>query len=81
MLSAMEKYIIETGMKINTEECLNILEEVLLLWIKNYCPIKFIFIKDSASAHAWVKTVHTFFMIEYHFLSRKSLMLITVRPP
>ena len=44
----MPVYFIEACLRVNTEEYLKILKEVLIAWIKNYDPKKVIFTYDSA---------------------------------
>ena len=65
----MPMHFIEAGLKVNTEEYLKILKEVLIPWIKkNYDPKKVMFIWDSTSAHG-SKKVQTFFRTKLpHFV-------------
>ena len=65
-----------TALKINTAEYLKVLEAVLLPSIeKNFDPMKFMFIRDSAPAHG-SKTVPSFLKREsYHFCALECLAL------
>ena len=57
---AMSPHFIAAGLKINTAEYLNILNDVLLPWIRtNYDSTKIMLVQDSAPAHG-AKQVQTF---------------------
>ena len=48
----MSPHFIKAGLKINMEEYLNILNDVLLPWIRRYCDAtKVMLVQDSASVH------------------------------